>query len=69
MADDKTTPSWTSEPDSVEIAERYKEGVGDVMEESGGISNRPLAEEISRQEALPPRNTTRKDEKMEGEVD
>lgn len=56
---------WTSDPDTVEVADRYAEGTGEIKEESGGISNRPLSEEISRQEALPDRGTSRSEEQRE----
>lgn len=77
MADDKTTPSrsadmhkaegerWTSDPDTVEVADRYAEGVGENIEQGGGISNRPLSEEISRQESLPDRGTSRSEEQRD----
>jgi hypothetical protein len=81
MADNKDTPSrsanmhkaegerWTSDPDTVEVRERYAEGVGENMEQGGGISNRPLSEEISRQESLPERNKSRSEETGEGRRD
>lgn len=71
MADDKDTPTrssnmekaeggrWTSDPDTVEVADRYKDGVGETDENAGGISNRPLSEERGRQGNLPDRGTSR----------
>lgn len=64
---DKDTPSrsanmekaegdrWTSDPDTVEVADRYAEGAGKNTEKGGGIS---LSEEIDRQESLPDRGET-----------
>ncbi|HJR59785.1 MAG TPA: hypothetical protein VJ813_10315 [Vicinamibacterales bacterium] len=54
---------WSSEPDTVRKADRDEnpeqlyedEGAGDA----GGITNRPLPEEIGSQEALPDRGTSR----------
>lgn len=48
---------WTSDSDTVEVADRNAEGA----EDTGGISNRPLSEETKRQESLPARNTNRGD--------
>lgn len=56
---------WTSDPDTVEVADRYAEGAGKTTEESGGISNRPLSEERNRQESLPDRGTSRSEEQRE----
>lgn len=56
---------WTSDPDTVEVSDRYAEGTGKNTEQSGGISNRPLAEEINRQESLPDRGTSRSEEQRE----
>jgi hypothetical protein len=75
MADnpDKNTPTrssnmhkaegerWTSDPDTVEVADRNAAGIGDTAEDTGGISNRPLSDEIKRQESLPPRRTSSKE--------
>lgn len=48
---------WTSDSDAVE---RYDENVaGEDTDNAGGITNRPLDEEIGSQEALPRRNTSR----------
>jgi hypothetical protein len=60
---------WTSDPDTVEVADRYSEGVGDVDEGTGGISNRPLPEEVERQHNLPKRGTSRGEETDEGDVE
>jgi hypothetical protein len=62
---DKT---WSSEEDAVEKADRnsYPADDGD---QAGGISNRPLDEEIENQEALPERGTTQEDEQSRGSVD
>ncbi len=58
---------WTSDPDTVEVAERYSEGIGDIDEGSGGISNRPLPEEVERQRNLPERGSSRDEKRHEGE--
>jgi hypothetical protein len=75
---DKDTPSrssnrekaggnrWTSDPDTVEVADRYAEGLGETDETTGGISNRELSEEIDRQENLPDRGTSRREQNAEG---
>ena len=60
---------WTSDPDTVEVADRYAEGISTVDEGSGGISNRPLSEEVTRQESLPARTKTRIEETGEGRRD
>lgn len=60
---------WTSDPDTVEVADRYDKGIGDTNEGTGGISNRPLAEEVTRQQNLPERGTSRRDEAGEGDVE
>jgi hypothetical protein len=60
---------WTSDPDTVEVADRYKEGIGDTDEGTGGISNRPLSEEVSRQHNLPDRGTSKREEAGEGDVE
>ncbi len=44
---------WESDSEAVE---RYDETTGD---EGGGITNRPLGEEIDNQESLPPRGESR----------
>lgn len=60
---------WTSDPDTVEVADRYSEGIGETDEGTGGISNRPLAEEISRQHNLPERGTSAREQSGEGDVE
>jgi hypothetical protein len=60
---------WTSDPDTVEVADRYSEGVGGVDENTGGLSNRPLSEEVERQHNLPDRGTSRAEEGAEGDVE
>jgi hypothetical protein len=60
---------WTSDPDTVEVSERYSEGIGETNENSGGISNRPLEEEVERQDILPDRGTRRTEERGEGDVE
>ena len=60
---------WTSDPDTVEVSERYSEGIGGANENSGGISNRPLEEEIDRQHNLPDRGTRLNEESGEGDVE
>jgi hypothetical protein len=48
---------WKSDADTVE---RIDQGVaGEDANNAGGITNRPLDEEIDNQEALPPRRTSR----------
>ena len=54
---------WESDPDTVRNADRdenperlYEE---EDTDEAGGITNRPLSQEIGNQEALPERGTTR----------
>jgi hypothetical protein len=48
---------WKSDSDAVE---RYDENVaGNDTDNAGGITNRPLDEEIGNQEALPRRRTSR----------
>lgn len=58
---------WTSDPDTVEVADRYAESAGET--DTGGVSNRPLSEEISRQEDLPERGTSKREEAGEGDVE
>jgi hypothetical protein len=60
---------WTSDPDTVEVADRYSEGAGKTNENSGGISNRELSEEVERQHELPERGTARGGQRAEGEDD
>jgi hypothetical protein len=60
---------WTSDPDTVEVADRYSEGVGGVEENTGGLSNRPLSEEVERQHNLPDRGTSGAEEGAEGDVE
>ena len=60
---------WTSDPDTVEVADRYAEGAGKTNEGAGGISNRPLSEEAKRQESLPERTKSRTEETGEGRRD
>jgi hypothetical protein len=54
---------WTSEPDTVENADRdeHPERLYDAddADDAGGITNRPLSDEIGRQESLPERGTYR----------
>ena len=82
MQDDKDRPNrasnivkaegdrWTSDPDAVEVADRYTEGVGKVNENTGGISNRELSEETDRQGNLPGRGTSRDKRNVEeGDVE
>lgn len=71
MADkDTSSPGnrWTSDPDTVEVADRYAEGIGETDESSGGISNRELSEEIGRQENLPDRGKSRREQEAEQEA-
>lgn len=58
---------WTSDPDTGEVEDRYSEGIGDIDEGTGGISNRPLPEEVERQRNLPERGMSRDEERYEGE--
>ena len=60
---------WTSDPDTVEVADRYSEGIGGTNENSGGMSNRPLEEGVDRQHTLPDRGTGRNEGRVEGEVE
>jgi len=62
---DKT---WSSEDDTVEKADRnsYPANEADV---TGGISNRPLEDEIENQDALPARGTSKEDEHSRSDVD
>jgi len=60
---------WTSDPDTVEVSDRYTEGIGETNENSGGSSNRPLEEEIDRRHNLPGRGTRRNAESGEGDVE
>ena len=62
---DKT---WSSEDDTVEKADRsgYPAG-GDGA--AGGISHRPLDEEIENQDALPERGIGKEDEQRRRNVD
>ena len=60
---------WISDPDTVEVADRNSEGISDIDEGTGGISNRPLAEEISRQHNVPERGTSKREESGEGDVE
>ena len=62
---DKT---WSSEDDTVEKADRSSYPAG-VTETAGGISNRPLDEEIENQDALPERGTGKEDEQSRRNVD
>ncbi len=62
---DKT---WSSEEDTVEKADRNNYPADDSGD-AGGISNRPLDEEIENQETLPERGTTREDEQTRSDVD
>ena len=62
---DKT---WKSEDDTVEKADRNNYPADDSAD-TGGISNRPLDEEIENQETLPERGTTREDEQTRSNVD
>ncbi len=71
MADkDTSSPGrWTSDPDTVEVADRYAEGIGETDENTGGISNRELSEEIGRQENLPDRGRSRREQEAEEEAE
>lgn len=62
---DKT---WSSEEDTVEKADRNNYP-GEDASDAGGISNRPLGEEIENQEAVPERGTTQEDEQTRSNVD
>lgn len=63
-----TDKTWKSEDDTVEKADRnsYPPDDGDDV---GGISNRPLDEEIENQEALPERGQMQKDERSHSNED
>jgi hypothetical protein len=60
---------WSSDPDTVEVADRYKEGSGKTDEKTGGISNRELPQEIERQGELPERGTASGEHRAEREND
>jgi len=64
MADE----TWSSEEDTVEKADRNNYPA-DETSDAGGISNRPLDEEIENQEAVPERGTTQADEQPRSNVD
>jgi hypothetical protein len=77
MQDDKDGPNlasnmkkaegdrWTSDPDAVEVADRYAEGMGKTNENTGGISNRDLSGEFEGQGNLPGRGTSRYERNVE----
>ena len=78
--DDKDTPNqasnkskaegerWSSESDTVERRDRQSSGADAATgSEGGGVSNRPLAEEMGSQEAVPPRGRTKEETKEEDE--
>ena len=53
---------WRSESDTMRNADRDENPerlYDEDSEDAGGITNRPLSEEIGKQEALPERGTTR----------
>lgn len=54
---------WTSDPDTVRNADRdeHPERLydSDDADDAGGITNRPLSDEIGNQESLPERGTSR----------
>lgn len=51
---------WSSEPDTVERRERNRAAEPRTgSEEAGGISNRPIGEEVENQELVPERGETR----------
>lgn len=58
---------WTSDPDTVEVADRYAEGIGESDENTGGMSNRELSEETGRQQNLPDRGKSRREQDAEGQ--
>jgi hypothetical protein len=62
---DKT---WSSEDDTVEKADRNSYPTNDA-DVTGGISNRPLEEEIENQDALPERGKSQEDEQGRGDMD
>ena len=61
---------WTSEPDSVEQADRdtpvadYPQDDGD---NAGGITNRTFDEEVDNQESLPPRGMSKDEPRISEE--
>ena len=61
---DKT---WSSEEDTVEKADRNSYPAD--TDDAGGISNRPLGEEIENQDALPERGKSKEDEEGRSDVD
>lgn len=57
---------WRSEPDTIERRERDRGAQrGTGAEEGGGISNRPIGEEIHSQERVPERGDSRSGEQVE----
>jgi hypothetical protein len=54
---------WESQPDTMRNADRDENPErlyeGDDSDDAGGITNRPLSEEVGNQESLPDRGTTR----------
>jgi hypothetical protein len=56
---------WKSDPDTIENADRDEnpEALYDSedVDDAGGITNRPLTEEIENQGALPPRGEQRQE--------
>jgi hypothetical protein len=47
---------WESDSETVE---RYDQTIGQTGEQGGGITNRPIGEEIENQESLPERGDSR----------
>ena len=61
---------WQSEPDTVENADRNENPEqlydNEDSDDAGGISNRPLSEEVANQASLPSQGTERHDEERQG---
>jgi hypothetical protein len=64
---ERTTVPQTDIPNSESSTDRrYEEGIGD---NSGGITNRPLDEEVENQNALPERGLSQADEQQRSNED
>jgi len=61
---------WQSEPDTVENADRNENPEqlydSEDTDDAGGITNRPLSEEVENQASLPSRGAERRDEERQG---
>jgi hypothetical protein len=61
---------WQSEPDTVENADRNENPEqlydNEDTDDAGGITNRPLGEEVANQASLPARGSERRDVERQG---